>query len=119
MNDRIARGLSWGATLLCAHYIGWGSYILRRRTPVLAQLFAGLGSLLPGSARFVIAISNFYIWPAATLLILIVVGKELLLRDTGIRLVFTFIIFLAAAWFFDFAVSAMLEPLMGVVGKIG
>ncbi len=119
MNDRIAHRLSWGATLLCTGYIVWGCFQLSRQMPALAQLFAGIGTELPASTRFVIGVSNFYIWPAGALLIILVVGKELLLRDAVIRLAVTFVVFLSASWFFDFAVSAMLEPLVGILKKIG
>src|SRR5262245_889606 len=119
MNDRIARGLSWATSLLCAHYVLWGCYVVKRQVPLLAQLFAGLGTELPVSPRFVFAVSNSFIWPAGALLVLIVVGKEFLLRNTVIRLATTFVVFISAVWFFYFAVSAMLEPLMGILEKIG
>jgi type II secretory pathway component PulF len=93
MNGRIARGLSWGAAVLCAHYIGWECYYLKRVIPVLAQLLSGLGGELPTYTRFVIALSNHAL-SVGSLLILLVVGKELVIRDTMIRLEFTFIVFL-------------------------
>jgi type II secretory pathway component PulF len=47
----------------------------------MAQLLAGLGTELPASTRFVIAVSHSFIWPVGMLLALFVIGKELLLRD--------------------------------------
>jgi hypothetical protein len=114
MNERITRGLSWGAALLCVHYIVWGGYhVFRYKVPVLAQLFfSGRGFEPPVSTRFVVAVSNFYIWPIGALLILLVVGKEFMLRDVMIRLAITFVVLLSVAWFFEFTVSAMLDGSM-------
>jgi hypothetical protein len=119
MTDRIARGLSWGAALVCAGYIAWGCFHLRRSVLTIAQLLAGLGGELPTSTRFVIAFSSSYVWPAGALLILLVVGKELMVRNTVIRLAITVAFFVLVGWFFDFAVAAMYEPMMGILKKIG
>ncbi|HEV8580390.1 MAG TPA: hypothetical protein VGX68_15085 [Thermoanaerobaculia bacterium] len=54
---------------------------MSRQVPVMAQLLAGLGTELPASTRFVIAVSHSFIWPVGMLLALFVIGKELLLRD--------------------------------------
>lgn len=116
MSDRVVRGLSWVAAILCAHYIGWGCYQVRWQVPVLAQLYAGLGGELPIYTRLVIALSN-HIFSVGLLLVLLVVGKELLIRDTIIRLEITFIVFLSAAWLFDFSVSAMLGPALRILGR--
>src|SRR5262245_49100209 len=119
MNERIARGVSWGAALLCAGYIAWGCFHLKRSVSTIAQLLAGLGGELPTSTRFVIAFSSFYIWPVGALLILLVVGKELVVRNAVIRLAITVVFFIAAGWFFAFAVAAMYEPLQDILKKIG
>ena len=119
MNDRIARGLSWGAALGCASYIAWGCFHLRRSVLAIAELLAGLGVELPTSTRFVIAFSSSYVWPVGVLLILLVVGKELVVRSAVIRLAITVAFFIAAGWFFAFAVAAMYEPMMGILKKIG
>ena len=116
LSDRVARGLSWVAAVLCANYIGWGCYQVRWQVPVLAQLYAGLGGELPIYTRLVIALSN-RIFPVGLLLILLVVGKELLVRDVIIRLEITFIVFLAVAWLFDFSVTAMLGPAFRLLGR--
>jgi type II secretory pathway component PulF len=119
MNNRIAHQLAWGAALLFSLYVLWGCYQVSRQVPAMAQLFAGLGSELPVSTRFVIWVSQHAIWPAGGLLVLLVVGKELRLRDAMIRLAITFLAFLAVTWFFSFAVSAMHEPLVGILRQIG
>jgi hypothetical protein len=115
-NDRTARGLSWVAALLCAHYIGWGFYQLKWQIPVFAQLLVGLGAELPAATRLVIDLSN-HAFPLSILLILLVIGKELLLRDIVIRLETTFIVFLSVAWAFDFATTALLLPVVHIMGK--
>lgn len=116
LSDRVARSLSWVAAVLCAHYIGWGCYQVRWQVPFLAQLYAGLGGELPLYTRLVIAISN-RIFLVGLLLILLVVGKELLIRDVIIRLEVTFILFLSAAWLFDFSVAAMLGPAFRLLAR--
>jgi hypothetical protein len=116
VSDRVTRSLSWVAALLCAHYIGWGCYQVRWQVPFLAQLYAGLGAELPLCTRLVIAISN-RIFLVGLILILLVVGKELLIRDIMIRLEITFILFLSAAWLFDFSVTAMLGPALRLLAR--
>jgi type II secretory pathway component PulF len=117
MNNRIARVLSWVVAVLCANYIGWECYYLKRLIPVLAQLLAGVGEELPAYTRFVIALTN-HILLVGSLLIILVVGKELVIRDTIIKLEITFIVFLSAAWVFDFAAPAVLEPAFHIMGRI-
>jgi type II secretory pathway component PulF len=113
------RGLSWGATLLCVYFLIWGGHrVFGYQVPALAQLFAGIGTELPRSTRFVIGISNFYMrYPVGVLQILLVICKELLLRDVVIRLAITIAILLSAAWLFEFAVSSMVEPVTSILGK--
>ena len=116
LSDRVEHSLSWVAAVLCAHYIVWGCYQVRWQVPALAQLYAGLGGELPFYTRLVIALSN-HIFPIGLLLILLVIGKELLIRNTIIRLEITFIMFLSAAWLFDFSVTAMLGPAFRLLGR--
>jgi type II secretory pathway component PulF len=118
MSDRIGRELSWGITFLCALYILWECYQLKTRVPVMAKLLAGIGSELPNATRFVIQFASSYAWPVGMLLALLLVGKELLLRDTVMRLAITFVVFLGAAWFFSFAITAMAQPLQEILQKI-
>jgi hypothetical protein len=119
MNDRIARGLSWGAALVCASYIVWECFHLRRSVSAIAQLLAGIGGELPASTRWVIAFSSSYLWPVGLLLILLVVGKELMVRNPVIRLAITVAVFVVTVWFFSFAVAAMYEPLLDILKKVG
>ena len=116
LSDRAARGLSVVVAVLCAHYIGWGCYQVQWQVPILAQLYAGLGGELPIYTRLVIALSNG-IFTVGLLLILLVIGKEFLIRNVIIRLEITFIVFLSVAWLFDFSVTAMLVPAFRLLGK--
>jgi type II secretory pathway component PulF len=118
VNDRIARALAWGASLLCSSYVVWRYYQFSRLLPAIARLIEGLGGEIPRSTRFVISVPNFFYEWAVAACVIVLFGKELVLRDTAIRLAITVVVFISAAWCFDFGVSALIEPLVEIMRKI-
>lgn len=113
------RKVSWGTTLLFSACLAWGCYQLGRQLPVMGSHLTGLGMELPAATFFVISLSAPQIWSVGALLIAVLIGKEFLVRNAAVRQTINVAVFLVACGFFAFAVSALRQPLVEVLEKIG
>jgi hypothetical protein len=118
MNDHLLRVLSWSATVLCVVYTLWACYHFQGQMPLMAQYLTGLGVELPISTRMVLAAAA-YIWPLGVLLVVLLFGKEMLIRNAVLRLAITFLIFFSTLGFLHFAVTALREPMDEILRKVG
>lgn len=119
MNDtRSERLLAWAADLIALIYFAWSYTFLSRHTTAFGAMIAGLGAEPPGPTAFVLA-HHAWLYPAmfggAAILVL---AKEVWIRDKRVSAVATFVVALLILWASDYCKSVLFLPLLDVIEKL-
>ena len=107
------------STLLVGLMAAWTGYRISVFVPAFSQLFAGLGTELPYATRVFVAI------PSITFLVVgltagaLVIVKDYFLARERTRLQVNLLVAILSLFLYMFYHSAMLQPMVEMVRKIG
>jgi len=118
MNNKSVQIVAWAWSLLACGYFAWAYFDLTGFTQTLSQFYAGLDAALPLWVRFVLA-SRVYVYPllfgsAA----MIVVLKEIIMRDKIVSLVTTLAAMLAVFATASLIKMTLYSPIIGYTEKL-
>jgi hypothetical protein len=109
--------IAWATSVLASGYFIFMYFQTSRVIHTFADLFSGLGVDLPLNTRMVLTsqylLPLLFICPAV-----LVVGKELFMRDKKLSLATTFFVALVVVFAMGWIHSALFAPLESIVQKI-
>ncbi len=118
MNNKPVQIVAWAWSVLACAYFAWAYFDLTGFTKTLSELYAGLDLQLPLSARFVLAM-RVYVYPlffgsAA----MIVVVKEIIMRDKIVSLVTTLAAMVGVFATVGWIKITLYSPIIGLAEKL-
>ena len=128
IDDRHARGsaasshvdalLAWTADGVVGLYFAWMSFSLWRNTDTFARMFAGLGAQLPTTTRFVVEHGAWFYPAVFAILLVVLVGKEFLIRDKRISTMATFLMACVGQFAFHALTTVYYLPMFDMMRKL-
>jgi hypothetical protein len=110
--------LAWAADILAMLYFAWSYLGLSRHTRAFGAIIENLGADVPWPTAFVMA---HYAWLYPAVFggaVVLVVAKEIRIRDKRLSVLVTFLTALVVLWISDYLKSVFFLPLLDVVGKL-
>jgi type II secretory pathway component PulF len=111
--------LAWAATALALLFFAWRSIMLFRATGAFRSMFEGLGAQLPAVTRLAVDYREVVIAIVCGVPALVVIGKELVVRDKRTSVMITMLVVIAFLIAVDMLVTAYYLPLFDLMGKLG
>ena len=109
--------LAWLATLASCAYLYWAYTVMVRHTAAFEEALGPVAAELPGATRFLLA-HRVWLYPAVFGTTgLLLVAKELVLRNKRLTLVLTFAVALVALFVVDSYRTLLFSPLLEMASK--
>lgn len=118
MNERRESVLAWTGTIVAVLYFAWRGATIFRVTRVLEGMFEGLGAQLPAATRLAVAQRPAILAVVFGLPIVVVIGKEFLVRDKRTSMMITMLIVILVLFAVDVLVTVYYMPLFDLIGKL-
>ncbi len=118
MDSKALPIVAWGISLLSCLYFGWTYIQVSRYTKLFSDMFASMGVELPTQTIFLLHSSS---WLYPILFVgagVLIVGKEVFMRDKKISIATTFAVALCVLYAVGWINNALYAPLFSLIEKL-